>query len=517
MLLKYNIIPKPNSYVAKEGTYCVSSKTEVLCSEEFVSCGNYLTSYLKTKPEPNEGTIKIKKVPEMESEAYKLTVSQDGIVISASTFGGAFYGAVTLKMVLMQAEKHDGKAVINNLIINDKPEYPFRGLMLDSSRHYFDVQTIKDLLENMAFLKLNKFHWHLSDDQGYRIESKVYPLLNEIGSKRKCSHLEGCGLKNDTNGEYFHYYTQEEIKDIVTFAKSLNIDVIPEIDIPGHTMALLAAYPELGCEGKEFEVKITNGVMTSILCAGDENVFDFLDKLLEEICSLFPYSEFHIGGDEAFEGHKIWAKCEKCIKTKTEKNLKTEKDLQIYFMQRVVDILKKYGKTTIAWDDCIGDSLDTSVACQYWQTKSMRTVRRQAVKRDIIVSPTPYFYFDVTYAALPLKKAYKYNNAKVGLNNPSYRIKGVECELWTEWIDDRDSLEFSVYPRTVAFAEVAWTQLKNRNYKDFYTRLDWFKTYMNKKNINYSRVEKRRLDVKQKCYYHLGSDGKEYKKSMELK
>ncbi len=515
-MLKYNIIPKPESYITGDSTYCVSSGTEVLCSEEFVGAGNYITEYLKTKPRENEGTVKFKKVGGMQSEEYSLKVATDGITVTASSYAGAFYGAVTLKMILMQAEKRDGKAIVSTLLIKDKPDCSYRGLMLDVSRHYFSVDIIKDLLRNMALLKLNKFHWHLSDDQGFRIESRLFPKLNEIGSKRKSRHLEGNGLKGD-NEEYSHYYTQEEIKDIVSFAAKLNIEVIPEIDFPGHTLSILASYPELGCAEKEYEVAYKNGVMNGILCAGKEEVFDFIDRLLSEICPLFPSSRFHIGGDEAFNGFKIWETCERCDNVKKENNLNSSADMQIWFMNRVTQILKKYGKTPVAWDDCMTDGLDESVSCQFWQMKNMVNIKNQSLKRDIIVSPTAYFYFDVKYAVIPLKKVYNFNKFKAGFTKPEQRLAGLECEIWTEWIDGGDALDFAVYPRTAAFAEVGWTALENRNYKDFYTRLNWFKTYMRKKGINYSRVEKRMLGARQKDYYSLGADGNEYKMSMKLK
>ena len=515
-MTKYNIIPKPNYYTCGNSEYAVSSGTAVLCPEEFVGVGKYLTEYLKTKPVENEGEIKFKKTPELEHDAYELHVTNDGIIIKAGTYSGAFYGAVTLKMILMQAEKRDGKAYVKTLIIKDKPENEYRGLMLDVSRHYFTVDEIKDLLENMAFLKLNKFHWHLSDDQGYRIESKIYPELNTIGSKRTSKHLKGYGLEHD-NVEEARYYTQEEIKDIVSFAGSLGIEVIPEIDIPGHTTAILAAVPELSCKSEPAEVLTINGVSDGILCTGNEKTFEFLDALLGEVTTLFPSKKFHIGGDEASKGYKVWDDCEKCRALKAKLGLKDGKELQIWFMNRVAEILKKYGKTAVAWDDCMGDALDKSIECQLWRPNAIAKVRKIATERNIIISPTSYFYFDIKYSILPLKKVYNFNRVKVGFTKSEQRSTGLECELWTEWIDSKESLEFSVFPRTLAFSEVAWTNIENRRYKDFLKRLEWFKVYMKKKNINYSRVYKRHIDFDTKCTYHLGADGKEYAKSEQLK
>lgn len=515
-MLKYNIIPKPNSYTAKGGTYVISSSTEVLCSAEFTGAGNYLTEYLKTHPVKGEGAIKFQKTDGMEPEAYILSVSADGILIKATDAKGAFYAAVTLKMIIMQSEKVDGKAKINCLYISDKPAFSYRGLMVDESRHFFGSDVIKKVLDHMAFLKLNTFHWHLCDDQGYRIESKLFPELNEISSKREFAGFEGNGLKH-RGGEYCHYYMQDEIKEIVAYAKKLNIDVIPEIDVPGHMSAVLAAHPELACTPRNFKPTCENGVFDAVFCAGNDEVYDFIDKLFSEISPLFQSKYFHIGGDEASKGHKIWETCPKCQEVKRNNGLKNSVQLQGYFMTKVSEILKKYGKTAIAWNDCINDSFSNDIVCHYWLPINGGEVKKQAYKRDIILSPTNYFYFDVKYASISLKKVYKYNSVKSGFGKPGQHILGVECEHWTEWIDCPEALEFSIFPRAAAFAEVGWTNLENKKYKDFLKRLEWYKTYLNKKGINYSRVVGKNRKTKQKCIYHLGVDGKEYKLNEILK
>ena len=514
--LKYNLIPKPNFYKTLDGTYTVSSGTQVLCAEEFLTAGNYLTAYLKTCPVSTEGAIKLKKVGGMEPESYKLKVSPEGIFVEASDARGAFYGAVTLKTILMQSTKKEGKAIVNGLLIQDAPRYSYRGVQMDESRHFFGVKTVKQVLDMMAMLKLNTFHWHLSDDQGYRIESKVFPLLNSVGSTRKYAGLQGFGFKH-RGGEYSHYYKQEEIREIVAYAKKLHITVIPEIDVPGHTIAMLAAYPELSCTGEKIEPACDNGVFESILCAGNEEVYTFLEKLFQELCSLFDGPYFHIGGDEAIKGHKLWEKCPKCTSVMQAQGLKSPKELQGYFMTRVNAMLKKYGKTCIAWNDCINDNFDSSIICQYWFPNNLAAVRKQASHRDFILSPENYFYFDEKYARVSLKKVYKFNEVKVGFAGVGQHIRGIECEHWSEWIDTDSALQFAMFPRLFAVAEVGWTRLENRRYRDFYKRLAWYKTYLNKIGINYSRVEKGRAATRQVIPYHFGADGKEYKKSEELK
>ena len=514
-MLSYNIIPKPNYYLHGDSSYSVSSETRVMCHEDFISAANIVTSYLKTKTTASEGLIKISKTEGISPEGYELKITNDGVIINASDFAGALYACITFKTILMQATKKDGCAELQTLVIKDSPEYKHRGVMLDCSRNFFDKKEILKLLDNMLFLKLNRFHWHLSDDQGFRIECESFPFLNTVGSKRSSKHLKGFGLEND-NVELNAFFTKDDIKEIVDYAAARNIEVIPEIDIPGHTMAILASYPELSCTNEKREVMTKNGISDAILCAGDDAVYSFLETLFDEICPLFPSKYFHIGGDEAFRGYLIWRKCDKCQAVMKEKGFKKEKELQVYFMNKVYEILKKHGKSPIAWDDCAYDGLDKNIACQFWRPHAFTKVINQAKKRDTILCPTNYFYFDLKYSLLPLKKTYKFNQYKYGFKDGKHRILGLECEIWTEFIDDKASLEFALYPRVDAFSEVAWTQLKYRNYKDFYKRLAWYKTYMQHNGINYSRLEKR-FSPKKAFPYHLGRDGEEYKLSEQLK
>lgn len=514
-MISYNIIPKPNYYKHGDSTYTVSPKTKIVAFEGFVRAASYISSYLKTETNANEGIIKFQKTDNLEKEAYELKITNDGIIINASDIAGALYGAVTLRTILMQSKKENGKAVLQTLIIIDAPDNKYRGVMLDCSRHYFEKQDILNLLDNMLFLKLNSLHWHLSDDQGFRIESEEFPLLNTVGSKRKSRHLKGYGLEND-NVEEARYYTKAEIKEIVEYAQNRNIQIIPEIDLPGHTMDILASYPELSCDSKPREVMTINGISDAIICAGKKESFEFLEKLFDEICPLFPGEYFHIGGDEAFEGYKVWEKCECCKQKMNELGINKAKDLQVYFMNELLKILKKNRKKAIAWDDCVDDGLDSEIVCQFWRPNVIAKVKRQSKIRDVIISPTSHFYFDYKFSVLPLKKTYNFSKYKAGFFDDTQRALGMECEIWTEFIDSTDSLEFTLYPRLNAFSEVCWTEFKNRSFKDFLLRLEWYKTYMRKKNINFSRIIKG-CSLNKACAYHLGEDGKEFKKSMELK
>lgn len=521
---KYSIIPKPQRYDTIDASFTVTSKTQVLCVPEFVDAGKFLSDYLKTKANASEGAIKFNKDASIPDEGYTLKIDGNGVVISASSSAGAFYGAVTLKIMLMQSKKASGVAELLGVDIYDYPRFSYRGGMIDESRHFFGSDLIKQTLDNMALLKLNKFHWHLSDDQGYRIESEVYPLLNSIGSKRRFEHLGATDLplskvcKNEEEGKgYFYYYTKDEIRDIVAYAKKLHIDIIPEIDLPGHTSCMIAAYPGLVCNGKGCEVENECGVKKNVLCVGKDSTYEFTKNLLSEVAELFPYEYFHIGGDEAHKGHKIWEnECPDCRKAMKDSGVRKGPEMQSVFMNKISDFLKSKGKTCIIWGDGITDNTNDGIICQYWNIKNPLWVNKQSKKRKFIVSPTTHLYFDMSYSCMPLKKTYKFNEARFGITDSSCML-GVEFEAWSEWITDKGTLEFSIYPRIFALAEVAWTKEKYKNYKDFYKRLEFFKAYMKSKGINYSRIEKRKIGVKNISCYHLGVKGNEYKYSESLK
>ncbi len=522
-LPKYSIIPKPQKYDVLEGTYTVTSDTEVLCVPEFMKAGKYISNFLKTKKDAKNGSIKINKDPSIKKEGYKLKIKPEGITITASDENGAFYGVITLKIMIMQAKTAKGVSVLQCAYINDYPKFLYRGEMMDEARHFFGVEAVKKALDQMAMLKLNKFHWHLSDDQGYRIESEVFPLLNEISSKRKYELLGGAEILSSAGiqkggDEYFHYYKKAEIREIVEYAKNLCIDIIPEIDLPGHTVAILAAYPELSCLKGTYEVFCENGITKDVLCVGQEETYDFVEKLLTEVAELFPYKYFHIGGDEAIKGHKLWEKeCPVCQEKMKELGLKNGKELQVYFNNRVNEMLKKLGKTSVEWNDGIGDNTDSDIVGHYWIYRGPSWVKSENNKRKFIVSTCPALYFDYNHAVTPLKKVYKFNVVKSGFINEK-NVLGIEFESWSEWIDTYDAWEFAVYPRVIAFAEIAWTEDKFKNYKDFYKRLDFFKMYMKSKKINYSRIEKNLwFKLKNKNVFHLGNRGAEYKYNEKIK
>ncbi len=514
--MKYSVIPRPVRYDVKDNeTAVISENTAVTCVREFLSVGDELSRYLHTHSEADENEIIISKAKSISPEGYALYTENGNIQIKASTVTGAYHAFVTLKWILMQVKRVDGKKTLTGFLIEDKPCYRHRGAMLDECRHFFGKEVVKSLLDNMAMLKMNVFHWHLADDQGYRIESKVFPKLNEVASKRRYAYL-GKSRQNENEPEYGpFFYTHEDIKEIVEYAKERHIAVIPEIDIPGHTTAMIAAYPELSCDGERPEVNISTGIFKSILCAGNEHTYEFIEKLLDEVCPLFPSKYFHIGGDEARYGK--WRKCPQCQALIKEKNLKDERHLQMYFMGRVNEMLRARQKKCIAWNDCLGDELDNDIICHYWTLKNSAVVKQQAKKREVILSPLMHFYFNFAYSRTPLKKTYNFNEKKKGFQKKGVRVRGVEAELWTEWIDTKEAVEFSYYPRLAAVAEVAWVKLEKRKYKDFKERKKFYELYLRSKGINYYRLADK---TKQKPFgkiYSFGNDGKEFRRNEQVK
>ena len=514
-MLKYSVIPKPVRYDARETTVEISTKTSVLCSEEFVSVGKYLTTYLKTNPDESSNAIRIKKVNGIAAEGYALYTENGDVYIKASTETGAFYGAVTLKWILLQSPKKGGIARVNGFFIEDKPKYPHRGLLLDVSRHFFGVETVKRLLDNMAMLKMNIFHWHLCDDHGYRIESKAFPLLNEIGSVRDRNSLKHINAPDENEKYGPFYYTFEEIEDVVEYAKGLHISVIPEIDIPGHSSEFVSSYPYLGCVEEKVTLPVTSGVKPNLLNPAKESTYDFLSSLFDEICPLFPSDRFHIGSDEAVYGQ--WKENEQIQYFMKEQGIADEKQLQVYFINRVSQMLSQRGKKTVAWSDCVENEVDKSVICQLWRSADRVKIINQSSPRETVVSLTNHFYFDYRHTALPISRVYSFNEKALKLDSEKLKVSGIEGALWTEYISTDSALECGIYPRISALAEGGWTALEKRNYYDFKRRLKFYRLMLDGRKINYYRPKNPPFGWWLGNIYSMGEDGKDFKRNEKKK
>lgn len=344
--------------------------------------------------------------------------------------------------------------------MNEKQfRYSYRGTMLDCCRHFFSVKEIKKLIEEMSLIGLNVFHWHLSNDQGFRIESKRFPRLNTVSSYRRLDEDDPLVTSGRCRaGErYGGYYTQEEIKEVVAVAAERGVDVVPEIEMPGHTTAILAAYPELSCSGEPLEAASTFGIHERILCAGNEDVYPFVFALLDEIVPLFPSQYFHIGGDEAPKS--AWRACPKCRAVLEREGLKNFEQLQICFTNRIIGHLKKLHKTPIVWNESVAEEgLDECAVVQYWMEMApgeSYCTKELARGRKFIFSNQGQFYSDYSYAETPLRATLNFSPNVKGVPVPKENVLGIEAPLWTEWLFEESEIERQLWPRLLAVAACA--------------------------------------------------------------
>ena len=382
------------------------------------------------------------------------------------------------------------------MVIEDYPRFKYRGMMLDVSRHFMPKEFIKKFIDIMSIHKMNKFHWHLTDDHGWRIEIKQYPKLTEIGSMRDGtlighSRFAGKNPKFD-NVSHGGFYTQEEIKDIIKYAEDRFIEIIPEIDMPGHTASLIASYPELGTLKEKTEVKKIWGVQDEILIP-TENTFNFLDNLFREISDIFPSSYVHIGGDEARK--KQWIESEEVQNLMEKLEIEDEDSLQTYFIGRVQKILNNYEKKIIGWDEIIEGGLVNDATVMSWRGEEGGIFAAKA-GNNAIMSPTSHLYFDYYQARtgeplaigglIPLEKVYSYEPIPQGLDiNQATKILGAQGNVWTEYIKTPDMVEYMSVPRMTALSEIVWSKRKKRDFTEFIKRLNFYKYFLDKKKVNY--------------------------------
>ncbi len=404
----------------------------------------------------------------LTDEGYRLTINENGVLIEGGSEKGVYYGELTLKQLMCNY-----RGMLPFVYISDEPEFSYRGFMIDSSRHFFTVEEIKKIIDACAFFKLNKFHFHLTDDQGFRFEMKQYPLLTEIGSKRRASEFS---KDESVQEEYAHFYTKEELKEIVKYCHERYIEVIPEFDIPGHTTAVLAAYPELSCTGEKIETQTKGGIFPDILCVGNPDTEKLVHAVIDEMCEIFTDKYFHIGGDEAPKAR--WVKCTACHEKKDELNLRNFQELQGWFMNEVSAYLKTKGKTAVCWNDALkGDNIDsTNTVIAFWYEKNNKSVEWANAGNKLIVECNFPLYVDYPYAVNSLEKIYKFKPKKlkglteVGANS----IMGIESPAWTEHIKTFDELAAMCFPRWLAVAEVAWSGSNGGAYRQFLSTTQFF-------------------------------------------
>lgn len=487
------IVPKPNQLEIGEGSFSISKETTLIISNENRVIGSLLEEKLgfklqTSKSDNNFIKFEINEDIIKNKEGYKLIITPKGIIILAATPRGLFYGLQTLFQILPSKiedknNKRISKWVIPTLEINDGPNFKWRGMHLDVGRHFFTVDFIKKQLEVMAMFKMNTFHWHLTEDQGWRIEIKKYPKLTSIGSKRL-----------DEGKEYGGFYTQEQIKEVVNYAAELHIDVVPEIELPGHSLAALVAYPELGCTGGPYKVRNIWGVEPDIYCAGKEEVFLFIEDVLEEVISLFPYEYFHIGGDEAPKAR--WKTCANCQKRMSDEGLQNEHELQSYFIKRVEQVLQNHNKKMIGWDEILEGGLAESASVMSWRGEN-GGIEAANMGHDVVMTPGEFVYLDhyqgsskVEPVAIggytTLEKTYSYNPIPKEIEtSKAHHVLGTQGNLWTEYMYNENDMEYRAWPRLIALAEVGWTSTNKKNFNDFLIRMENQFSRLDYHQVNY--------------------------------
>lgn len=503
--MQVNIIPAPERLTQREGSFKITEKTTLNCYNETEKTAAVFNEQLKIlfnkqlnilqNPDKKTGAINLIQInnSEIKPEAYILKVTTSQIEIKGSA-KGIFYGLQTL-LQLINTDA-DNSLYIPCIEIEDSPRFTWRGMHLDVARHFYNTGFIKKYIDYLAFYKMNVFHWHLTDDQGWRIEIKKYPLLTQTGGYRNgtlIGHSSETPEKYD-NFKYGGFYTQEEIRDIVMYAQQRNITIVPEIEMPGHALAALASYPELACFPAKYEPAKQWGVFDDVFCTKEEN-FTFLENVLTEVIDLFPGKYIHIGGDECPKVR--WKKCPHCQDVMKKNNLKDENALQSYFVTRIEKFINSKGKLIIGWDEILERGLAPNAAVMSWRgTEGGILAAKQ--KHFVVMSPGSHCYFD-HYQGNPrteplaiggyttVEKIYSYEPIPKELNYEEQNyILGAQANVWTEYMASPKQVEYMIFPRMCALAEVLWSSKEKRNYSYFREKLPWHFKILNKAGINYS-------------------------------
>lgn len=503
----YNVVPLPNSVtMTGDEPFELTPSTTVAYPEgnkDMERNAQFLARYvndaigmtLSVVPGKAKKGIRLvldKKVS--GEEAYTIMVDKKGVTIAGSTPKGVFYGVQTLRKSLPV-----GAATVVRLPsvkISDSPRFVHRGMMLDCSRHFFPLEFVKRYIDLIAMHNMNVFHWHLSDDQGWRIEIKKYPELTIKGSRRSGTVI-GYNTALDDSIPYGGYYTQEQAREIVEYARQRYVTVIPEIDMPGHMLAALATYPELGCTGGPYEVGHRWGIYKDVLCVGNDKIYDFCEGVLDEIMQIFPSKLIHIGGDET--PTEVWEKCPKCIKRAEDNNM-TVKQVQSYFTSRIEKYVNSRGRRIIGWDEILGGDISQSAVIQSWRDTKHGRIAAEA-GHDVIMSPTSHCYFDYSQADeknskyeptlcggyIPVEKVYAFEPCDENLPE-SYRphILGVQANIWAEYLLYPNQVEYQALPRMAALAEVQWTSGK-KDYQAFLKRLNRLVNFYDLYKLTYAK------------------------------
>ena len=488
----YNVVPLPKSVVMAKGLpFNLTNATTIVyegTNPEMKRNARFLSEYIQQasgiktavldRRDKKAAAIILTIDPKVAgAEAYRLSVNNKQVTIAASTPAGVFYGIQTLRKSL--PVQTTGEAItLPAVTVADAPRFGYRGMMLDCARHFFPLSFVKKFIDILAMHNMNVFHWHLTEDQGWRLEIKSHPELTAKSSMRSGTVI-GHNATVDDSIPHGGFYTQQEAREIVEYARQRHITVIPEIDMPGHMLAALAAYPELGCTGGPYEVGHRWGVYKDVLCLGKESTYKFVQDVIDEVVDIFPAKYFHIGGDES--PTVMWEKCPKCLQKAKDENTDI-KHLQQYFTNRVEKYLNGKGKSIIGWDEILEGKINQSATIMSWRgvEPGLKAAKQG---HDVIMTPSSHVYFDHYQAkdtkhepdaiggCSPVEKVYSYEPLPDTLSaEAKNRIKGVQANLWTEYIPFTTQAEYMVLPRMAALAEVQWTPVAKKNFDDFSKR-----------------------------------------------
>lgn len=494
----YRVVPLPNEITPMEGkAFTLDNRVKILYPEgdaDMQRNAGFLAGYVlestgKTLAVEAGATgshaIVLRLGLQTENpESYLLEVNEDQVTITGSSAAGVFYGIQTLRKSLPVAK--DAQVVLPPVRVNDAPRFAYRGMMLDVCRHFFSLDSVKRYIDMLALHNINRFHWHLTDDQGWRIEIKKYPQLTQIGSQRKETVIGRNSGKYD-GIPYGGYYTQEEAREIVAYAKDRYITVIPEFEMPGHMQGVLAAFPELGCTGGPYDVWTQWGVSEDVICAGNDKSLELIKDVLAELIEIFPSEYIHVGGDECPKTR--WEKCPKCqakirqLGLKDDKEHTAEQRLQSYIITEAEKFLNAHGRKIIGWDEILEGGVAPNATVMAWRGAG-EGVKAAKMRHDVIMVPTTYFYFDYYQTNIldeeplaiggyvPIEKVYSFEPYQKELTaEENKHIIGLQANLWTEYITSFRHVEYMVLPRMAALSEIQWTQPQFKDYGDFLERM----------------------------------------------
>lgn len=508
-----SIIPKPASLKALPGTFSLSGNTKIYAEPGNISykqVADMLATEIKEKTGKNipviagnaagSNSIVITSKNTADSlgtEGYHLAVKNNGIILKAQNANGVFYGIQTILQLLPVTQNELAKATIAlpAVEITDKPRFEWRGLMLDCGRYYFSMNFLKKFIDYIAMHKMNTFHWHLTEDHGWRLEIKKYPRLTDIGAWRtETEYVQGKLNGTPTGG----YYTQEQARELVRYAAERFVTIVPEIEMPGHSTAALIAYPELSCTGGPFQTLTRWGIQKEIFCAGNEKTFEFLEEVLTEVAAIFPSPVIHMGGDEAPKDR--WKACAKCQKRIKDEGLKDEHELQSYFVKRIEKFMMTKNRNIIGWDEILEGGLAANAWVMSWRgTKGGLEAAKQ--RNSVVMAPNNFYYLDY-HQGLPslepigftgrtintLERVYSFEPFDKELTPEQTKyIRGVQGNVWGEFIHTPERAEYMTFPRAAAVAETGWTPAALKNWDDFSRRMEKQYQRYELEGINYAK------------------------------